>query len=332
MKQHFDLRTWILLGLGAATLAVFAMLGQASFTSFDNIQSMLLQASVIGILSLAVSISLLSGGIDLSVNSTANLTAICASIVMAAAEPELGAALAIPLGVAAGLVASLACGALNGVLIARLQCPPILATLGTMMVIMGLGTVITQGETLFGLDGWAGIARFTFLGFPVAAVVMLCLAASLSLIMVYTLLGRRIGLIGANVKAARFSGIPIANVLIRTYLISGGLSGIAGLLSLSISNSVNVDFGSSYLLLAVLIAVLGGIDPAGGKGKIFGVVAAVGLLQLLSTGLNMLYQSSSSNFLKEFAWGLALLAVLALGRAKWIGDVKQLLKSERKAQ
>jgi simple sugar transport system permease protein len=92
------------------------------------------------------------------------------------------------------------------------------------------------------------------------------------------------------------------------------LSATAGLLNLGITNSANVDFGTSYVLLAVLLAVLGGIAPSGGAGRIAGVVLAAFILQFLSTGLNLMFQSSSSNFLKDFAWGATLLLVLAIGR------------------
>lgn len=319
MRAHLDQRTGILLALAALSYAAFVIAGPASFSSLANLQSMLLQASVVGILALAVGVTLLSGGIDLSVNAVANLSAIAASLVMTVLAETTGALPATLLGVLAGFVTATLCGALNGVLIAYLRCTPILATLGSMMVFVGIGTVITRGDTFFGIKLWAGFARAPVLGVPVAALVFLLLAATLSVLIVRTLGGQRIMLVGTNARAARFSGIPITQVLLRTYVTSGFLAGVAGLLSLSISNSVNVDFGSSYLLLAVLIAVLGGIAPEGGSGKLLGVVAAVLLLQVLSTGLNTVYQSSSSNFLKEFAWGVALLAVLALGRIQRIG-------------
>ena len=83
------------------------------------------------------------------------------------------------------------------------------------------------------------------------------------------------------------------------------------------TNSANVDFGGSYVLLAILISVLGGISPSGGAGRILGVVLAVLILQFLSTGLNLVFQSSGSNFLKEFAWGGTLLVVLAIGSGRF---------------
>ncbi|PSM16793.1 ABC transporter permease [Nitratireductor sp. StC3] len=322
MSGSLDTRTLVLTALAVAVAAAFGLAVPDTFLTLGNLQSMLLQASVIGILALAVAMSLMSGGIDLSINAVANLAAIVAALVMATLTPALGPLPAILAGLAAGLATGLACGALNGALIAFLGCPPILATLGTMMVFAGLGTVVTRGETFAGQPGWAAFGRLTVAGIPIAALIFVGLAVLLAGFVQRTVTGRRLVMVGANVKAARFSGVPVRSVLVRTYATSGTLASIAGLVSLSIANSVNVDFGSSYLLLAVLIAVLAGVSPEGGRGNILGVIAAVLLLQLLSTGLNMTYQSGSSNFLKEFAWGLALLTVLAVSRFDTAGWLK----------
>ena len=138
----------------------------------------------------------------------------------------------------------------------------------------------------------------------------------LSLVLQARRFGFFVYLFGANAAAASFSGINARRLVLRVYAISGALSAVAGLLNLGVTNSANVDFGTSYVLLAILIVVLGGISPAGGAGRIVGVVLAVLILQFLSTGLNLMFQSSGSNFLKEFAWGATLLVVLAIGQGR----------------
>lgn len=309
--------------LVVAAVLVFSALGMARpdiFLSAQNLQSMLLQTSVIGLLSLAVGLTLLTGGIDLSVNAVANLASIAAaSFLTAAAGAELGwppetlAVGALLMGLAVGVL----CGLFNGALIAVLGYPPILATLGTMTLFVGVGTVITGGSTLFGVSSLAAIGRGVFLGVPVPAIVLVLIAVTLG----FVLHGRRFGfnlyLYGANPVAARYSGINTRRLLLAVYAISGGLAGLAGIVNLGVTNSANVDFGSSYILLAILASVLGGISPMGGVGKIAGVVFAVIILQLLSTGLNLVLQASGSNFLKDFAWGLTLILVLAVGRVRF---------------
>lgn len=323
LPDYLDTHVIVLM---VAAVAIFAVLGIARpdvFLSAQNLQSMLLQTSVIGLLSLAVAITLLTGGIDLSVNATANLAAIIASTFLTASAasslglaPELLATLALAIGILTGL----ACGLFNGFLIAVLGYPPILATLGTMTLFVGIGTVITGGSTLFGIGTLAAIGRGTMFGIPIPAIVFVLIAIAL----VMVLHGRRFGfnlyLYGANPVAARYSGINTRRLLLAVYALSGALAGLAGIVNLSVTNSANVDFGGSYVLMAILVSVLGGISPMGGVGKLAGVIFAVTILQLLSTGLNLVLQSSGSNFLKDFAWGLTLILVLAVGRIRF-GDL-----------
>lgn len=328
LLQSLDSR---LIVLALATIMVGGTLGAISpdvFLSLQNIQSMLLQSSVIGLLALAVAITLLTGGIDLSVNATANLTAIIVAILLTSiASTEGGGAntaAATLFALLAGLSIGAACGLFNGFLIAVLGYSPILATLGTMTLFTGIGTVITGGNTIFGISAFAAVGRGSFLGVPLPAIIFLLAALALSLFLQGRRFGFNVYLFGANEAAARFSGINAPRLILGVYATSGALSAVAGLMNLGITNSANVDFGSSYVLLAILISVLGGISPTGGSGRIVGVVLAVFLLQFLSTGLNLLFQSSGSNFLKEFAWGATLILVLAIGQAR-SGAMRELI-------
>ena len=312
--------------LALATVLVGATLGIMRpdvFLSAQNLQSMLLQSSVLGLLSLAVAITLLTGGIDLSVNATANLTAIIVAILLTAIAPAetggLASLGATAVALVAGLAVGLACGLFNGFLIAVLGYSPILATLGTATLFAGLGTVITGGNTIFGVSAFAAMGRGSVLGVPIPAIIFLSAALALGIALQARRFGFYVYLYGANEAAARFSGINARRMIFGVYATSGALSAVAGLINLGVTNSANVDFGTSYVLLAILISVLGGISPSGGSGRIVGVVLAVFILQFLSTGLNLIFQSSDSNFLKEFAWGATLIVVLAIGKARWGG-------------
>jgi simple sugar transport system permease protein len=321
-----DPRLVVLAVVFVLVAATLGWLRPEVFLSVGNIQSMLLQTSVIGVLSLAVALTMLTGGIDLSINATANLTSIVVASLLAAVGPAGGASHASPvvaaLGVAAGLLVGAGCGLINGILIAVLGYSPILATLGTMTLFVGAGTVVTGGNTIFGISAFEAIGRGAFLGVPLPAIVFLLAALILSLLLEARRFGLSVYLFGANEQAARFCGIDVRGLITGVYVISGVLSAVAGLIDLGVTNSANVDFGSSYVLLAILISVLGGISPSGGAGRIVGVVLAVFILQFLSTGLNLLYQSSGSNFLKEFAWGATLLVVLAAGRGGFGGRMR----------
>jgi simple sugar transport system permease protein len=316
--QPIDSRIVILIVAAIAVGGTLGALRPDVFLSALNINSMLLQSSVIGLLALAVAVTMLTGGIDLSINATANLTAIVVALFLAGfAPPDGGGVWLTVVAVVVGLAVGLACGLLNGFIIAVLGYSPILATLGTMTLFAGIGTVLTGGNTLFGIDTFAAIGRGSLFGIPLPAFILLGAAIILTLVLEARRFGFFVYLYGANPGAARFSGIDSTRLLLKVYGLSGVLAAVAGLLNLGITNSANVDFGTSYVLLAILIAVLGGISPAGGSGRIVGVILAVLILQFLSTGLNLMFQSSGSNFLKEFAWGATLLVVLAIGSSRW---------------
>ena len=140
--------------------------------------------------------------------------------------------------------------------------------------------------------------------------VFILMIVVLSFIMGKTKFGKRVHLVGTNEKASNFAGINNVSVLIRAYMLSGIVSAVAGLLSLSRINSAKADFGSSYTMQTILISVLGGINPDGGFGSIPGVAIAVLILQMLSSYLNMF--PSISNYYRDLIWGVALIAVLIM--------------------
>jgi len=318
--QSIDSRLVTLLLAAILIVGTLGMVRPDTFLSPLNINSMLLQSSVIGLLSLAVAVTMLTGGIDLSINATANVTSIVVATLLSKTVPAEGgnATLAITtLALVVGLLVGFGCGLFNGFLIAILGYSPILATLGTMTLFVGIGTVLTGGNTLFGISAFAAVGRGSALGIPLPAIIFLLAALVLSLVLEARRFGFYLYLYGANESAARFSGINERRLIFSVYAVSGVLSAVAGLINLGVTNSANVDYGASYVLLAILISVLGGISPSGGAGRIIGVVLAVLILQFLSTGLNLVFQSGGSNFLKEFAWGTILLVVLAIGGRRY---------------
>ena len=123
-------------------------------------------------------------------------------------------------------------------------------------------------------------------------------------------------LMGTNPKAAVYAGFPKTGVLVATYAISGTLSGLAGVIIAARNVNVKFDYGSSYLLIAILIAVMAGVKPEGGYGRVICVVLSAVALQLMSSMLNF---GGLSNFVRDFAWGLLLLTFLAVGRYDVVG-------------
>lgn len=307
-----------LLVITVVIFIAFSLAKPETFPSGTNLEAMARQMSEIGILAIAVALTMLSGGIDLSINATANLTAVAAATVLTAmtASPDTDpgtVGLAIVLAILAGVAVGLLCGLVNGFLVAYAKIPPILATLGTMTLFTGIGTVVTKGAAVFGQARLSELGNGEIGPVPIPLVIFLLAAVVISFILSRTKYGFDLYMMGTNPQAARFSGINNRSVLLRTYLLSGMLSAIAGIIILGRIDAARIDFGESYVLLAIMICVLGGIDPSGGFGRMAGVVLAVVALQLLSTGLNqVLFENSGANFFRQFAWGATLLLVLML--------------------
>lgn len=305
--------------IAIAVFALMSLLAPERFLSPQNLTSMAFQFPEFAILALAVTITMMTGGIDLSVVGIANFTAvIAASILTQFSSPEMGVAAALAwlgLAIVISLCIGAVCGYINGALVAYLGLPPILATLGSGLVFTGFAVALTGGSAVMGFPSvvaWIGNERL--LGIPVPLIIFAMLAIGLHILLTRTSFGLKVTMYGANPLAALFAAIDINRMLIKVYVISGMFSAIAGLVIMSRANSAKADYGSSYLLLAVLIAVLGGINPYGGYGRVVGVVLAVLSMQFLSSGLNML---QVSNFARELIWGALLIFVMVINTTNW---------------
>jgi simple sugar transport system permease protein len=142
---------------------------------------------------------------------------------------------------------------------------------------------------------------------PTQFVIFVIIALLVGLVLTRTPQGFSMLMYGSSPQVARFSGINNEAVLIKTYVLTGLLSGIASLVIISGVNSIRPGYGADYLLLSILIAILGGTDPVGGFGTVLGLTLAIFIMQVLQSGLNIL---SFSPFMKKFIWGLLLLAVM----------------------
>lgn len=299
------------LQLAIVCILVFAAMTamNARFLTAYNFESMGFFMPELGILAIAMMIAMLTGGIDLSVIGVANLAGITAGLFFRHYAGDLGP-LAVPLGVIVALGVGLAAGALNGFLIARLGITPILATLGSGQVFVGLAMVLTGGPALTGFPaGWNAIGNAKLGPVPVPFVIFVVLSVAIWAALNRTAFGLNLMLIGTNAKAATFAGIRRARMIVLSYMLTGTMAAMAGILLSARTSSAKSDYGSSYLLQAVLIAVLGGTNPAGGKGSVLGVALAVTSLVMLSSGLRMM---RVSDHMIDFVWGAFLIIVLAL--------------------
>lgn len=297
------------------TILLFILLPGRIFT-VGNFQSMAFQLPELGILAIAMMITILSGGINLSIIATANVSGIItATILTRLITAGSGNSFFISVfAVLAGWATALLIGIINGFIIAYIGVSPILATLGMMTVLEGLNILYTKGYVISGFPPEIlFIGNGTVLGIPFTIIIFLIIAFIIGILLDRTPFGVSNYLIGSNETASYLSGINVKRVLIWTYTISSLLCGVASTIMIARFNSARAGYAASYLLVTILAAVLGGVDPRGGLGKVSGLVIALFILQVASSGLNLL--GVSTHFTKAL-WGIILLIVIGLRNIK----------------
>ncbi|MDR1351252.1 MAG: ABC transporter permease [Zoogloeaceae bacterium] len=305
-----------LLVTNVAVLAVATLLAGTDFIGLYNLQSMAAQVPELGLLALGVMLAMISGngGIDLSGIALANLSGMIAGLLagwmLSPDEAPLAYTLLfLGIAVAVGLLG----GMLNGVLIAWAGLTPILATLGTQLLFTGAAVVLTNGSALrLGyVEPLDDFGNATIFGIPLCFALFIAIAGLITFVLRYTPFGVHLYLLGTNAKAARYAGIACRRVIFLTYTVCGVLASVAGAIIAARTSSVKWDYGSSYVMIAILIVVAAGVRPAGGYGRLICVVLSATALQLLSSMFNFL---NLSNFFRDCAWGLMLLLFLAVSR------------------
>jgi simple sugar transport system permease protein len=301
----------------AIAFMIFAVLRPSIFLSGTNLRNIALSSPEIGVLAIAMMLAMLTGGIDLSLVSIANLSAITMSTVFTAiaANNPAQAQQFFPVILLAGIAVGLLGGVVNGLLISVVGITPILATLGTMQVYNGIAVAWTGGKTLYGSpSALTAIGSSTLGGIPTLFYLFILIAIAVGVLVNRTPLGLRIQLQGANPTAARYSGIASRKVLMSTYVLTGLLSGIAGVFFIARNPTASADYGGSYVLLVIVIAVLGGTNPNGGHATVLGVVLATLTLDIVSSGFTALRLSS---YQYAMAQGLILVTAMAIDQIKW---------------
>jgi simple sugar transport system permease protein len=303
----------LLLALLAVMVAFTALTPR--FLTFGTFDSVAFQLPELGLLTLAMLMPIISGGINLSITFTANLCGLTLAWVLHAnGGPDasiyafiLGSILAIGVGAASGFI--------MGPVIAYTGAHPILVSLSMMIFIRGLGEFLTRGGDISGFPEFIQpLGHGYVFGFPVPLLILLIAVIAWHVLMTRTKLGFATYMVGSNIEAARYSGLPTRRTIVLIYALSGAMCALAGIIMMSRFNSVRVGHGESYLLITVLACFLGGVNPFGGFGKVSSVFLALIILQLLASGLNLI---GASQHLATAIWGLLLAGVMAL---RWISN------------
>lgn len=311
LKLPTDKNIRYLLVILVGILVVMCFTSGQAFFSIGNLQSMSSQMPLLGLLALAMAVCMLTGGINLSIIATTNACGlVMASIITQA--PDSFAMLVLAL--AGGLITAVVIGLLNGALIAYVGVSPILATLGMMTLINGLNVLISGGSVISGFpEALLVLGNGSLMGIPMPLILFVGFAIGLWALLEHTSLGRTIYLMGSNEKATRFSGINTQKATLYVYALSSILCWAAAIVMMAKFNSAKAGYGESYLLIAILASVLGGINPDGGFGRIIGIGLALIVLQTLESGLNLLGVSS---YLTMALWGGILILFIFLQKNK----------------
>lgn len=272
-------------------LLVGFSIASPNFMQTSNMIAILQATSVNGVLAVAATLVIITGGIDLSVGTLMTFCAVMAGVVLTYAGMPL------PFGVLASICMGALAGLVSGTLVAKMKIPPFIATLGMMLILKGLSLVISDTRPIYFNDteGFDLISRGSLIGeilpslpIPNGVLILFLVAIIASYILNRTLLGRYTFALGSNEEAVRLSGVNVDAWKMGIYALAGGICGIAGLLIASRLNSAQPALGLGYELEAIAAVVIGGTSLAGGRGTIMGTIIGALIMAVLINGLRVL--------------------------------------------
>lgn len=292
------------LGLLVALIILFVLisvLAPSKFLRPVNMMNIALAISVIGLVAIAETIVMISGGLDVSVSAIVGLASVTAAIGVRATNSWV-------LGVLAGLLVGLLAGAVNGGLITKGRMNPVITTLATISVFSGLAYLVTKGQAVgVSNDTFNSIGNGRVFGIPIPVIILVVMAVIMTIFLNRTDIGRNIYALGGNPNAARLAGINLNRYKMGIYMLCGVVCGLAAVISTGRTNSgIPTTTQTDLNFQAITAAVLGGTALAGGKGTLLGTLLGVLIIGTLSNGMIILgvpifYQMLGRGLLLIFA-------------------------------
>ena len=305
LKKLFGGRDWTIPGLILTAAALMIYFGAQSefFWSVSNFLNIGRSISIRGIIAIGLTIVLISGGLDLSIAAVAAVAGMMAAMLIDAGMNG------IPAGLIA-LAAAMVLGAVNGSVIVRLRINPIIATLATLLLFRGMAYVVSGGDNIvIGVNTWAYLGRGTFLGVPVALLVMLGIMAAGILFMRYSVLGNYLYAIGGNSEACRNVGMKVDRIRFGTYMATALLSGLAGIILMSQGGTAQPAALNGAELDIFTSVLLGGVALTGGRGSLFGTLLGLFIVGVITNGFILI---GLQIYWQDVARGVILILAVAL--------------------
>lgn len=302
--------------IALAVLFVISALLSPYFTRIQNLLNILRQVSYVGIIALGMTFVITSGGIDLSVGS---LMAFIGAVGILTLNYLMGVFnneyLAISGAILAALIMGILSGALNGFLITRGRIAPFIVTLGSMAIFRSLSLYMASAGEIRSVSGHYGEFGMNSIWFlPVPVLIMLIIAAILSIILNSTRYGRHLCAVGSNPLVALFSAINVNRIKFLSYMLCGFTVSVSAVLLTSRFNAVSTsNTGMGFELDAITAVIIGGTPFTGGRGAIWGTIVGVIILGIINNMLNML---GISPYLQGTVKGLVIIGAVYLQRQK----------------
>ena len=287
-----------------------------TFLTRGNLLSVGNQVAVTAIIAIAMTMVIITAGIDLSVGSLMALSGVMAAWtiqrLVGAGDPGM---MTLALACIAAVLLCAAIGFLTGVMVTAFDIPAFIVTLAVMRIARGLAYKVAGGPSPIGIESTAfhSLSAGTLFGIPNPVILMVVLYILAYVLMSHTALGRYIYAVGGNPEAARLSGVPVKRVLLFVYAICGAMAGVGGVMDASLFSVGNPNSGTGYELQIIAAVVVGGTSLMGGKGKVVGTLIGALILAVISNGM---YLTKVDSYTQMIVFGTLILIAVLLDQLK----------------
>lgn len=316
------------LGIGIVLFAMIVGMSLSSevFLSTNNILNILLQVSVICIISIGMTYVILTGGIDLSVGAIVALSAVCLGIFIHSgiawlgdSPSELAISAVVLISIVGAILVGAVCGYVNGLIIVYGKVTSFITTLGMMGIARGLALTLSDGKTIYNFPdtlrffGNGQISITETIHIPIPVIIALLVVITSYYVLTQTIFGRQIYALGENREAVRLSGININKLEIKVYMINGALAAIGAVILVGRLNAAQPIAGNGYELEAIAATVIGGTSLIGGVGSVISTSIGALIMGVLQNGLTLLNVTS---YLQRLIIGLVIILAVFLDQVR----------------
>lgn len=306
-----------LLGLLCLIIAFGAIveIQSGNFLTVHNIGNILREIVVYGILSCALAFPLINGTFDLSISSISALGGTACAMMVT--DGFYGFKADLPIAILVSILLCASVGVVNGLVVSKTKIDPFIVTLGTQTAVRGLVYIVSQNTAITNLpEEFKTLSKGEIGGISISIWILIIVFVFMAVILGKTPYGRKIYAIGGNYQAAYLSGINVVAVRFSTYVISGGLSAIAGILSTARVGSATPNAGTGYETIAISACAIGGVALSGGKGLTIGVFMGALLMGMITNGMNLMYIGSNWQYVVR-----GVLMILAVFYSQWFSKI-----------